>query len=104
MLFIVNIVRNGFVKNIDCLKNTNAQNPNLQKDWAGIEWFINTKGSYFCYIKTNGENMHEIGEFKGNKIITLKRNPDDQYPFSFGKLKAKLIIENYEAIKKFAEE
>jgi hypothetical protein len=48
--------------------------------------------------------MHELGEFKGNKIITLKRNPDDQYPFSFGKLKAKLIVENYEAVKKFAEE
>jgi len=48
--------------------------------------------------------MHEMGEFKGNKIITLKRTSDDKYPFSFGKAKAKLIIENLEAIKKFAEE
>jgi len=48
--------------------------------------------------------MHEFGEFKGNKMITLKRSAEDTYPFSFGKNKAKLIVENYEAIKKFAEE
>lgn len=48
--------------------------------------------------------MHEFGEFKGNKTITLKRTADDKYPFSFGKAKAKLIIENLEAIKQFAEE
>ncbi len=48
--------------------------------------------------------MHEFGEFKGRKIIKLKRNPDDKYPFVFGKAKAKLIVENYEAIKAFAEE
>jgi hypothetical protein len=48
--------------------------------------------------------MHEIGEFKGNKIITLKRDENDKYPFSFGKAKAKLIVENYEAIKIFVEE
>ncbi|UCD20546.1 MAG: hypothetical protein JSW08_02080 [archaeon] len=46
----------------------------------------------------------EFKEFKGNKIIVLKRDDNDQYPFSFGKAKAKLIIENYEEIKKFAEE
>jgi hypothetical protein len=27
-----------------------------------------------------------------------------KFPFSFGKTKAKLIVENFEAIKKFAEE
>jgi hypothetical protein len=48
--------------------------------------------------------MYEIGEFKGNKVITLKRGEDDRYPFSFGRSKAKLIVENFEAIKKFAEE
>ena len=48
--------------------------------------------------------MIEYSEFKGNKLIVLKRNPDDQYPFSFGKNKAKLIVENFEEIKKFAEE
>jgi len=42
-------------------------------------------------------------EFKGNKIIQLKRNEEDAYPFSFGKSKAKLIVENFDEIKKFAE-
>jgi len=45
----------------------------------------------------------EFKEFKGNKIIVLKRNDQDQFPFSFGKSKAKLILENFEEIKKFAE-
>ncbi|MDD3083553.1 MAG: hypothetical protein PHP82_00860 [Candidatus ainarchaeum sp.] len=46
----------------------------------------------------------EYGEFKGNKLIKLKRSEDDQYPFQFGKGKAKLIIENFDEIKVFAEE
>jgi len=43
-------------------------------------------------------------EFKGNKIIVLKRTPEDKFGFSFGKTKAKLILEHLEEIKKFAEE
>lgn len=46
----------------------------------------------------------EYKEFKGNKIICLKRSEEDQFPFSFGKAKAKLIVENFDEIKKFAEE
>lgn len=46
----------------------------------------------------------EYGEFKGHKLIKLKRNDEDQYPFQFGKGKAKLIVENFDEIKKFAEE
>ncbi len=46
----------------------------------------------------------EFGEFKGNKLIILKRSEDDKYPFSFGKSKAKLVVEHFEDIKKFAEE
>jgi hypothetical protein len=46
----------------------------------------------------------EYGEFKGNKMIILKRNEADNFPFQFGKGKAKLIVENMEAIQKFAEE
>lgn len=46
----------------------------------------------------------EYKEFKGNKIIVLKRDDQDQFPFSFGKGKAKLIVENFDAIKQFAEE
>jgi len=48
--------------------------------------------------------MHEIGEFKGNPTITLKRKEDDKYPFSFGIGKAKLIMENLDAIKDFIVE
>jgi hypothetical protein len=46
----------------------------------------------------------EFGEFKGNKMLILKRDAEDSFPFQFGKGKAKLIVENFEAIKKFAEE
>ncbi|MGV8176305.1 MAG: hypothetical protein ACP5NX_00705 [Candidatus Bilamarchaeaceae archaeon] len=46
----------------------------------------------------------EYSEYKGNKMIVLKRGEDEKYPFSFGKNKAKMIVENFEAIKKFAEE
>jgi hypothetical protein len=48
--------------------------------------------------------MVERTEFKGNKILVIKRTEDDKYPFSFGLGKAKLIVENYEEIKKFVEE
>jgi hypothetical protein len=53
-----------------------------------------------------GEEMSivDYGEYKGNKLIILKRDENDSYPFSFGKTKARLIVENFEAIKKFAEE
>jgi len=46
----------------------------------------------------------EYGEYKGNKLIVLKKSEEDKFPFSFGKSKAKLIVENFEAIKKFAED
>jgi len=48
--------------------------------------------------------MIEYGEFKGNKMIIIKRTPDDRFPFQFGKAKAKLILEHFDEIKKFAEE
>ncbi len=46
----------------------------------------------------------EYDEFKGHKLIVLKRNEADNYPFKFGKAKARLIVENIEAIKAFAAE
>jgi len=46
----------------------------------------------------------EYGEYKGNKLLILKRDENDKFPFSFGKGKARLIVENMDAIKKFAEE
>ncbi len=48
--------------------------------------------------------MIERGEFKGKPVLILKRNEDDRYPFSFGLSKARLIIENFEEIKKFVDE
>jgi hypothetical protein len=48
--------------------------------------------------------MIERGEYKGKPLIIIKRSEDDQYPFSFGISKAKLIVENIEEIKKFVEE
>lgn len=45
----------------------------------------------------------EIGEYKGNKMIIIKKDENDQYPVQFGKEKAKKIVENFEAVKAFAE-
>ena len=47
----------------------------------------------------------EFDEFKENKIIKLigEQDTESKWPFSFGKMKAKLIVENFEEIKKFAE-
>lgn len=53
---------------------------------------------------TNSGNIVERGEYKGKPILILKRNTEDQYPFSFGISKARLIVDNFEAIKKFVEE
>ena len=48
----------------------------------------------------------EFGEFKGNKMIKLlnENDPEGEWPFQFGKMKAKLIVANMEEIKKFSEE
>ncbi|MFH1541417.1 MAG: hypothetical protein ABID79_06210 [Elusimicrobiota bacterium] len=48
--------------------------------------------------------MFELSEFKGNKIIVLKRDENDKYPFSFGIAKAKLMLQHIEDIKKFVED
>ena len=42
-------------------------------------------------------------EFKGNPMIVIKNDEEDQYPFQFGIKKAKLVVENIDAIKKFVE-
>ena len=46
----------------------------------------------------------EFDEYKGNKLIVLKRDENDKYPFKFGLSKAKLILEAIDDIKKFVEE
>ena len=48
--------------------------------------------------------MVERGEFKGRITLVLKRDAEDKYPFSFGLSKAKLIVENFEEIKKFVDD
>jgi hypothetical protein len=48
--------------------------------------------------------MVEYGTFKNSKTMTLKRTADDKFPFTFGVGKAKMILENIDAIKKFVEE
>lgn len=45
----------------------------------------------------------EESEFKGNPMIVLKNDEEDKYPFQFGLKKAKLVLENIDAIKKFVE-
>lgn len=46
----------------------------------------------------------ERGEFQGKPILVLKRDEKDRFPFSFGLSKARLIIENFDAIKKFVDD
>jgi len=46
----------------------------------------------------------EFSEYKGHKLIVLKKDDEDLYPFQFGKSKAKLIMANIEEIQKFADE
>jgi hypothetical protein len=46
--------------------------------------------------KTTGP---QIGEYKGNPVLTL--NPGERFPFSFGVAKAKLILQHLEAVKDF---
>jgi hypothetical protein len=45
----------------------------------------------------------KVGEYKGNPVISLFRDEDDRFPFTFGLSKAKLILENIDEIRKFVE-
>ena len=38
-------------------------------------------------VKTNG--LVEVGNYKGNPVISLRRIPADEHPFTFGLSKAK---------------
>lgn len=46
----------------------------------------------------------EVGEFKGKKVIILKRKEQDEFPFQFGVKKALLVLEHIEDIRKFVTE
>ena len=43
----------------------------------------------------------EEGEYKGSKTLTFKEDETDRFLFSFGYAKAKIMVENIEAIKDF---
>jgi hypothetical protein len=45
--------------------------------------------------------MVERSEYNGKPILILRRSEEDKFPFSFGLVKAKMILENVEEIKKF---
>ncbi len=45
----------------------------------------------------------KTGEFKGHPTISLLKDDDDLRPFTFGLGKARLILANLDAIKKFVE-
>ena len=46
-----------------------------------------------------------VGEYAGKPVISLRKTEEDRFmPFSFGKTKAKLIVQHFEAIKKFAQD
>lgn len=45
--------------------------------------------------------MHTISEFKGHKVISLRKQEGDKYGIQFGLSKAKLILSEIEAIADF---
>lgn len=46
----------------------------------------------------------ERSEYKGKPMLVIKRSEDEKFPFSFGMMKAKMILECIEDIKKFVAE
>lgn len=44
-----------------------------------------------------------IGDYRGNPMMIIRQGIADKFPFQFGVRKAQLIVENFEAIKEFAE-
>lgn len=41
------------------------------------------------------------GEYKGRAVLTIKYGNNDRFPFTFGITKARLMLENVEAIRAF---
>ena len=46
----------------------------------------------------------ERSEYKGKPVLVIKRTENDNFPFTFGLSKAKMILECIEEIKKFVED
>jgi hypothetical protein len=49
-------------------------------------------------------SLVETGKYKGNPTISLRRTPEDKFPFTMGVAKAKLVLDNIEAIEKFVRD
>jgi len=49
-------------------------------------------------------SLVEFEEFKGNAMIVLKNDENDRFPVKFGLGKAKKIVDNIDAIKKWVSE
>ena len=54
--------------------------------------------------KSNSSDLVQYSKFKGKKVIILKRSPDDKYPFTMGKAKCRLILDNIQSIENFVNE
>ena len=42
-----------------------------------------------------------LGEYKGHKLVVL--NPSDRFPVQFGLMKARLVVQHFEAIRRFVQ-
>jgi hypothetical protein len=52
-------------------------------------------------MSTYNKSIVELSEYKGNALIVLKASEDSKWPFQFGVSKARLILENIDAIQAF---
>lgn len=43
----------------------------------------------------------EIGEYKGHRLLVLRKGDDDKFPLQFGLTKAKLVLEHLDDVRKF---
>ena len=49
--------------------------------------------------------MSEVleGEYKGNKMLIIRQDAQDKYPFQFGLKKARLILQHLPEIEAFVQ-
>jgi len=52
-------------------------------------------------MSTTTKSLAELSEYKGNALIVLKTSADAKWPFQFGVGKARLILDNLDAIRAF---
>lgn len=49
------------------------------------------------------KGLVSTSQYKGNAVISLRNTLEDKHPFTFGVTKAKLILDNIEAIEEFVK-